>query len=434
MRVLILSAAPCVYDARPRFTARQLASLGHDVVLLCRAAQSAPEREFIGEARVLRKDFDDAKPARRAPSLGAGARLAARCCAGLRDGLRRIGSPGLARVFALSAEFWTIAAHADTFVDAEWKGEADIVHAVGLAALPSSGRIAARTGAALIYDAVELERDRNALYLRPFHWLRLRLENYWIKRANGVATVSEEIASQLRRDYVGVTAETIQNIGPVAATRPGIRKAAGVQESALLAVYIGAAAKGRGLAPAIAALGHAKDIHLAVVGPLSDVFRSRFSEAMRAAGAEHRCHPVPPQPPTAAPGFAADADVSVSVLEPTCASYDFALPNKLFQATQAGLPLVVGRTPALRRVVRAYRLGEAVDEQDAEALAAAIRRQAGRRHTAEYRAARAGFLANHGPEMVLAQWTRLSARARCDAGHTGEGPMSRLARRLPAGG
>ena len=53
MRILLISAAPCVHDARPRFAARTLAALGHDVTLLCRGGPGLPAEEQLGAARLI---------------------------------------------------------------------------------------------------------------------------------------------------------------------------------------------------------------------------------------------------------------------------------------------------------------------------------------------------------------------------------------------
>ncbi len=410
MRVLAVSASPCLHDARPRFTAQQLAALGHEVVLICREHADAPAEEALGKARLVRRIFNEVPNLRRSRSLGPAARGWIRLLGFWRSIAGALGAAALMRACTLSQEFWAIASHGEAFVESEWQGRVDIVHATGLPALPGAGRLARLYGARLVYDIIELERDRNARYNPAFHWMRLRLERYWIRQADACAAVSEEISLQAARDYAVRLPDTIYNTGPADPVEPGLRKAIGLDAEATLAVYIGAAAKNRGLEAAIRATGLDPSLHLAVIGPLTEVFQERYGAIVEAAGAVGRVHAAAARAPGAAARFVADADVALALGEPTCASYIFALPNKLFQSVTAGLPVIVGRTRALRRISAATGIGEAVDERDPAALAAAIRRQAARHGQPRYRAARAAFLARYGDATSIGAWGCLYGR------------------------
>lgn len=416
MRILLISAAQCIYDARPRFTARQLAALGHDVTLICQRTPDAPETERLGGARLIRVDFTDMGPLGRAKSLGPVAKTAVRALDRLSRGAARRKWPILARTLALAREFWGIAIHAERAVADEMDGRVDVVHGVGLPALPAAGRVAEIAGAKLVYDAVELERDRNARYAWAFQWLRLGLERTWIRQAAAVTVPSDEIGLQLERDY-GVERPTVvynvaPPINPDTDVDADLRRDLRLEPNAPLAIYIGAGFLDRGIGPAIEAIGRLPDYHLAIVGPNADAFRQRFGHMAARADAADRVHIVPARHPSEITPYIASANVAVSVVEPACASYAFALPNKLFQPLAARLPVVVGRTPTLRRAVRLADVGESVDERDPDLFAQAIVRQAARRNTAEFLARRARFLAAFDAGVAASAWARAYARAR----------------------
>jgi len=80
-----------------------------------------------------------------------------------------------------------------------------------------------------------------------------------------------------------------------------------------------------------------------------------------------------PVAPQEVAGVVAGADVALVAIEPTCLSYRFALPNKLFEAVQAGVPVVASRLPDITEVVERYRLGRQFEPGDHQALAAAVR-------------------------------------------------------------
>ena len=71
---------------------------------------------------------------------------------------------------------------------------------------------------------------------------------------------------------------------------------------------------------------------------------------------------------------AAGADVGASLLEDTCLNHRLALPNKLFEYLNAGLPTIVSDFPELGRVVKDFDVGLAVDPSSPDAVAEAIQR------------------------------------------------------------
>lgn len=406
----MLSAAPCVHDARPRFAARALAGLGYDVTLLCRSTDLAPPAERVSGARVLRADFNDLAPLDKSRTLGPFMRLFLRGVSLLRRRFEKRGKASAARLFALVQEFWSIAAHGEALLATTPDRPVAVVHAVGLPALAAAGRIARRTGAALVYDAIELERDRNARYMPLFHHLRLRIERYWTRRADLVVTVSEEIALQLSRDYDIRRPAVVHNAAPLNLVEEDLRYDLDLPEDAPLAVYIGAGVNDRGIAAAIRAVGERQRFHLAVVGPEEQAFRARYRNLIAACGAQGLVHVAPIQRPDQAAGYIRAADVSIAAGAPTCASYAFALPNKLFQSVASATPVIVGRTPALRRMVTNHAVGECVDEREPAVLAAAMARQAARKGAPEYMAARADFLRRYNTLGAICDWARLYAR------------------------
>lgn len=378
-----------------------LASLGHEVMLLCQTGPDVPDNERVGKASLRRRSFTDVAPLHSVRAVSWRLKLWMRWLDFLRSSCLRLKMPRSARIFALAEEFVGVAAEGERFVLDEWQGEVDVVHAVGLPALPAAVALARRFGARAVYDSIELERDRNAAYSWSFNYLRLRIERYWIVEADAVVTVSTEIARQLTRDYRIRTPAVIANVAGEQESRDSVRSALGLARTTPLVAYAGLGLGDRGLLPATDALKRLPDWRLGIVGVSSD------AAARRAPNLGDAVAFVPPRPPGETAAFLRDADVAVAALEPVCASYAFALPNKLYQYVAAGLPLVVGRTPALRRVVEGSGLGEAVDEREAPAFAAAIARQASRKGSAEYLAARARFLLANDMRSATAAWVRV---------------------------
>ena len=68
------------------------------------------------------------------------------------------------------------------------------------------------------------------------------------------------------------------------------------------------------------------------------------------------------------------ADVGLVMLEDMGLSYHYALPNRIGDFVQAGVPMVVSDLPEMAAVVKRYRIGEVMREPGAKALADSIQK------------------------------------------------------------
>ncbi|HHH19988.1 MAG TPA: glycosyltransferase, partial [Campylobacterales bacterium] len=55
--------------------------------------------------------------------------------------------------------------------------------------------------------------------------------------------------------------------------------------------------------------------------------------------------------------YTGSADVGLSLIEDTCLSYRYCLPNKMFEYIMVGIPIIVSDLPEMRKVVQEYGVG-----------------------------------------------------------------------------
>lgn len=91
-------------------------------------------------------------------------------------------------------------------------------------------------------------------------------------------------------------------------------------------------------------------------------------EEIAAHPARERIHIVPPAPMREIAQRINEYDVEVVFYRPTGINLQYAMPNKFFEAAQGRLALVVGETPTMAPVVRAYGHGVVVPEFTWESL------------------------------------------------------------------
>jgi glycosyltransferase involved in cell wall biosynthesis len=86
-----------------------------------------------------------------------------------------------------------------------------------------------------------------------------------------------------------------------------------------------------------------------------------------------RVHFLKPVPPRDLISTIVEADLAAVIIRGgDCRSYYYSLPNKLFEAIAAGLPLVASDLPEIRDIVATYEIGMLCRPEDPQDIARAI--------------------------------------------------------------
>lgn len=251
-----------------------------------------------------------------------------------------------------------------------------VVHVHDLNTAAAALAYRARHGAAVVYDAHELELHRNVARTPWDQRVAVVAEWMIVRLARAVITVSPPIADELRRRYgkrhvVSVMNTPSLRVLDVEVT--SLRERLDIGEGRLL-VYTGAAHSSRNLHTVVQALPLLDDdVHFAVLGPRHAQYDAELQGLAGWLGVTDRLHLLPPVSSHEVPRAVRDANVLLSPASPVCRSYELALPNKLFDAVFAGVPVLASRLPAMREFVEEHGLGAAFDERDPESLARAVR-------------------------------------------------------------
>ena len=70
--------------------------------------------------------------------------------------------------------------------------------------------------------------------------------------------------------------------------------------------------------------------------------------------------------------YTASADFGVCLIEDTCLSYRYCLPNKMFEYLMAGLPIMSSNLYEMERFVKNYKLGVVVQENTSKCIIQAL--------------------------------------------------------------
>jgi glycosyltransferase involved in cell wall biosynthesis len=222
------------------------------------------------------------------------------------------------------------------------------VNAHSVAVLPVCYLLSRRLGARLIYDAHELETETIAS--RGLQRVMFKvIERLLITRCDAMFVVSDSIAQWYRQRYPALRPVVIRNIPSVAGTgEPAdLRTRLGVPAGELLFIHVGHVSPGRNI-PAIleAFASPAVAAHVVFLGG------GQFEPLVRAYAAEHaNIHLLPAVPQAEVVSQVAGCDVGLCLIELGCLSYAFALPNKSFEYTVAGVPFFFSGLPEVSRIL-----------------------------------------------------------------------------------
>ena len=218
----------------------------------------------------------------------------------------------------------------------------------------------------LVYDCHEFEAERNAkpaIERRMVAWLERRM----IRRASAVITVSPSIAAAYRERYTqhGIPevhlVRNIPEVRPPASHGPTpdhFRSSFNIPEGDFIALYQGAFTYNRGLETALEAMRGLEDsgIHLVLMGygPLQHLVDEAASDMSHV-----HVHPAVPYAEVLA--HTRSADVGLVSVKPTCLSYLYCLPNKLFEYLLAGVPVLSNDLPDCRQLIEDFHAGRTVE-------------------------------------------------------------------------
>lgn len=206
------------------------------------------------------------------------------------------------------------------------------------ALLPIGISLKVLLGCKLVYDAHELETERNGL-----HGLRKILtkinERLFINFVNETIVVSESIADWYKENYKIDRPLVILNSPPLVIQNRNnrLKECLGIEINAKIFLYQGMLSKGRGIEMIVDAFKMLASTGNSVVfmgyGPLREYIESSALDYKN-------IHFYPAVPPDEVLNYTSSADYGLSLIENTCLSYYYCMPNKMFEYAMAGVPVI----------------------------------------------------------------------------------------------
>ena len=395
-RAVILVGNPASPYSRAIRLARTLTREGYRVEIAAVAAPSLPDRE-VGDGWELRRyapsgfweRFGRSPSRRSATSTTSAPADASGSAAGPRSAVRRaITRAGRLLAAVRRWLFWPHMVRGWWATLARDLPPADLYHACG--SLTIEPALAARrrtptgtTGgpARVIYDAIDdVMESNNVLDMpAPIRAWHERRETGWARAADALTTINEPIAERLGARW-GRRLVVVPNYPEIASgsadIEPGavgpLRRILGFAPDRPIVLYQGRLGPRRGLDEAADAVLDVPGAALVFLG-----FGAGFDrELARDADPRYvdRHFTLPAVPPDELLAWVADADLVLMPLPPVSVNQTLVSPNKLWEATAVGTPVVVPSAISfMAGLVEAEDLGVVVPTTTPADLAAGIR-------------------------------------------------------------
>mgnify|MGYP005990977581 CR=1 FL=1 len=220
----------------------------------------------------------------------------------------------------------------------------------------------------LVYDSHELFSEvpelQNSKFVRGF-WRSL--ESFFLPRIEKSYTVSQPIADFYNAKYKS-------NMGVVRNVpyfkRALVKVNAKFPTKHKTVLYQGVLNPGRGIKPMIKALQFLKGVDLIIIGygKVEEELKSFVKKELL----ENRVHFLGRIPHNELQNYTKIADIGMVLEEPLGLSFEYSLPNKLFDYIHAEIPIISGNLTEIKKVIKKHKLGVVLDNYNPKTIAIAI--------------------------------------------------------------
>jgi glycosyltransferase involved in cell wall biosynthesis len=234
--------------------------------------------------------------------------------------------------------------------------------------LPANYLVSKIKGLKLVYDSHEYFTEVPELVNRPrVQKVWEQIEKWIFPKLKNVITVSDEIAKAYYNKYL-ISSVVIRNLpfkNKAFFQVKNIKK-----EGFNLVIYQGAVNVNRGIEPLVEAMQYIENTKLYIIGD-GDVFDEIVTK-IRTLKLEDKVTLLGKIPFELLPHYTFQADLGVSIEENVGLNYTYALPNKLFDYINAGLPVLTSNLPEMEAVVKKYEVGETLSVVSPKTIAEKI--------------------------------------------------------------
>ncbi|EPR86952.1 glycosyl transferase, group 1 [Acinetobacter junii CIP 107470 = MTCC 11364] len=245
-----------------------------------------------------------------------------------------------------------------------------VINAHALSVLPFAIFAKYFLKALVVYDAHELETEQSAgltLRKRLSKWLEKKL----IHKVDMMLVVSESIADWYVAEYDISRPVVVLN----APKRRGLktnnhfREQLAIGDEQIILLYQGGLFAERGVQLILDAFKARSDNK--IVGVFMG-YGELEQDIKNAASERNNIFFFPAVPPQVVLEYTSSADMGIHLIQNTCLNHDYCMPNKLFEYSMAGLPVLVSNMKDMSELVLKNNMGAVISDFSAKGINQAI--------------------------------------------------------------
>ncbi|MEG0930445.1 glycosyltransferase [Algoriella sp.] len=223
----------------------------------------------------------------------------------------------------------------------------------------------------LVFDSHEIFSELPSLNNRPkTKKVWKTLERFLIPKVKHFYTVSDGYANWFKKEY-GANPAVIRNV-------PNQTKLNDKQDfiffhlppnptNEKIVMYQGAINMSRGIDKMIEAFLHIDNCQFWIAG--DGPKKTEYEQMVRDLNLTNRIHFLGNIPPKTLKTITPLAEIGMSMEEDLGLSYRYALPNKLFDFMQAGIPILGTNLPEIKKTIEEYKVGKVIDNHNPKHIA-----------------------------------------------------------------
>ncbi|WP_170481067.1 glycosyltransferase [Ruegeria arenilitoris] len=259
----------------------------------------------------------------------------------------------------------------------------DVIHAHDIYCLPAGVVLAKHYNAKLVYDAHEYEPARATNNPSDGSNFAEKLEDDCLAYVDHMITVSPSFADFYSKRFKSsptlifnapeIDPNFIKKRKAEALDQLSVRAKSHVSDDTPLVVFTGGIQMShRGMDKVLEALVYLPKVHLATMGPRHKENDAWFLKIARDLGISQRVTLLPPVAAPDVPVAISTADLAICPFQDVSKNHRYAMPNKLFEAAFAGIPICLSDLPEMRRFAEELGFGRTMDQTDPKCIAQAI--------------------------------------------------------------
>jgi len=223
----------------------------------------------------------------------------------------------------------------------------------------------------VIYDTHELETERNSLHGKRQKLYR-KIEKKFIGYCDRVIVVGDAIAEFYKKIYPTLDRPTVILNTPYYKTnkkRDIFREKFNIAQDKIVFLYQGSLSRGRNVEMMLTLFKHREDSDAVIVFMGYGDFEALVKSYANSCDNIYFHEAVTPD---ILQDYTSSADFGISMIEDSCLSYHYCLPNKMFEYLMADVPVIVSNLPEMKKIVEQYSVGVVAKENTIKGLNDAI--------------------------------------------------------------